>query len=86
MLTYTLEAAESDSFAKTALYPPLKPYDEGYIKVDGRHTIYYHCYGNKTGKPVLFVHGGPGGGTQSAVRYSIFLQMRTTYYIYSVLS
>jgi len=62
------EAAEKDSFANTAMFPPIAPYEEGFLKVDSRHTIYYHCYGNKAGKPVLFVHGGPGGGTQAAVR------------------
>ena len=45
------------------LYPPGKAFKEDYIKVDDRHTLYYHCYGNPNGKPVLFVHGGPGGGT-----------------------
>ncbi len=25
----------------------------------------YSLYGNPNGKPVLFVHGGPGGGTES---------------------
>lgn len=32
------------------------------IEVDS-HTIYYHQSGNLTGQPVLFLHGGPGGGT-----------------------
>ena len=45
------------------LYPPIKAFKEDYNKVDERHTLYYHCYGNPNGKPVLFVHGGPGGGT-----------------------
>lgn len=48
------------------LYPPITAFKEDYIKVDDRHTLYYHCYGNPHGKPVLFIHGGPGGGTDPA--------------------
>jgi proline iminopeptidase len=33
------------------------------MKVSDLHTVAYWTYGNKAGKPVLFVHGGPGGGT-----------------------
>jgi proline iminopeptidase len=51
---------KSDKLAGTAMYPPSKPIEEGFLKVDKRHTIYYHIYGNPKGKPVLFVHGGPG--------------------------
>ena len=44
------------------LYPPLKPYKEGTLQVSDLHTIYFQEAGNPKGKPVLFVHGGPGGG------------------------
>eukprot|EP01041_Mallomonas_annulata_P005151 gene5151-10293_t len=53
-----------DKFKGTAFYPPLKPYEEGELKVSDIHTIAYSQYGNPNGKPVLFVHGGPGGGTE----------------------
>ena len=43
-------------------YPQSKMLESGYIK-SGIHSVYYSCYGNKNGKPVLVVHGGPGGGT-----------------------
>jgi proline iminopeptidase len=43
------------------LYAPLKPYDHGFL-VRGAHRIYYEQCGNPTGKPALFLHGGPGGG------------------------
>jgi hypothetical protein len=52
-----------DSFAKTALYPPIKAYNSGMLKVSDLHSIYYSEYGNPNGKPVIFIHGGPGGGT-----------------------
>ena len=37
-------------------------YNDGYLEVGGGHSIYYEEYGNPNGKPVLFLHGGPGAG------------------------
>lgn len=48
---------------QTAPYPPLMPFDAGYIKVDDIHTIYYEQSGNPEGAPVIFLHGGPGAGS-----------------------
>ncbi|MDT7541026.1 MAG: proline iminopeptidase [Acidobacteriota bacterium] len=45
------------------LYPPIEPYDEGRLPVSDVHTIYYEQSGNPKGTPVVFLHGGPGGGT-----------------------
>src|ERR671928_338760 len=45
------------------LYPPLEPYDEGMLPVSPVHTLYYEQSGNPEGAPVVFLHGGPGGGT-----------------------
>jgi len=45
------------------LFPQRKPYKKGYFEVDG-HKLFYQLYGNPKGKPVLVVHGGPGGGCQ----------------------
>lgn len=44
------------------LYPDIKPYETKNVKVDSLHTIYMEQSGNPDGIPVLFVHGGPGGG------------------------
>ncbi|MDJ0744870.1 MAG: prolyl aminopeptidase [Xenococcaceae cyanobacterium MO_167.B27] len=44
------------------LYPPIQPYNEGKLKVSELHTIHYEESGNSQGKPVIFLHGGPGGG------------------------
>lgn len=44
------------------LYPPIEPYSEGKLKVSQLHTIHYEESGNPQGKPVIFLHGGPGGG------------------------
>ncbi|RSH87153.1 hypothetical protein EHS25_003644 [Saitozyma podzolica] len=42
-------------------YPPSEPYDEGYLQVSELHSLYYMQCGNPQGKPVVFLHGGPGG-------------------------
>ncbi|CAL1538793.1 unnamed protein product [Lymnaea stagnalis] len=47
------------------LYPAIEPYDTGFLKVSEIHTIYYEQSGNKSGNPVVFIHGGPGGGTNT---------------------
>jgi proline iminopeptidase len=39
-----------------------KPYKKGFLTVSNGHNLYYELYGNPKGKPVLFLHGGPGGG------------------------
>ena len=44
------------------LYPPIEPYQEGKLKVSPLHTIHYEESGNPQGQPVIFLHGGPGGG------------------------
>ncbi|HEY0136099.1 MAG TPA: prolyl aminopeptidase [Nannocystis sp.] len=45
------------------LYPPIEPYHLGRLAVDARHDLYFEQSGNPNGKPVVFLHGGPGGGT-----------------------
>ena len=50
------------------LYPSIEPYKTQYLKVSDLHTIYYEECGNPDGKPVLFVHGGPGGGIEEVYR------------------
>ena len=50
------------------LYPPIEPYATGMLDVgDGQHMYWEEC-GNPSGKPVVFLHGGPGGGIQPKVR------------------
>ncbi len=45
------------------LYPPIEPYARERLAVSGGHDLYLEQSGNPAGLPVLFVHGGPGGGT-----------------------
>jgi proline iminopeptidase len=44
------------------LYPAVKPYDQEMLPVSPVHTLYYEQCGNPEGQPVVFLHGGPGGG------------------------
>lgn len=66
-LSASAEGAEGAGFLDTALYKPTKPIQTGKVKVSDIHTIAFTVYGNPQGKPVLFVHGGPGGGTTPAM-------------------
>lgn len=43
-------------------YPPIEPFQTGYLKVSDIHEIYYELCGNPRGIPVMVLHGGPGGG------------------------
>ncbi len=45
------------------LYPPIEPYEDGKLAVSSLHTLHYELCGNRAGTPVVFLHGGPGGGT-----------------------
>jgi proline iminopeptidase len=49
-------------------YPPITPYRTGFLKVSDLHCIYYEEVGNPKGKPVVFLHGGPGGGIEAQHR------------------
>ncbi|MBM4342555.1 MAG: prolyl aminopeptidase [Deltaproteobacteria bacterium] len=44
-------------------YPEIEPWENGMLTVSGGHDIYWEQSGNPAGAPVVFVHGGPGGGT-----------------------
>ncbi|MEZ4451135.1 MAG: prolyl aminopeptidase [Nannocystaceae bacterium] len=48
---------------RRTLYPEIEPHDVGTLRVSEIHRVYYEVSGNPDGKPVVFLHGGPGGGT-----------------------
>ena len=50
------------------LYPAIDPHDHGHLPVGDGQEIYWEVSGNPHGKPVVFVHGGPGGGTSAKQR------------------
>ncbi len=43
-------------------YPEIEPYETGRMKVSDIHELYYEQVGNPKGRPIVFLHGGPGGG------------------------
>ena len=44
------------------LYPEIEPFETGRLPVGDGHELYFEQCGNPTGKPVVFLHGGPGAG------------------------
>ena len=50
------------------LYPEIEPYNQFDLKVSDLHTIHVEESGNINGKPVIFLHGGPGGGIEPVYR------------------
>lgn len=50
------------------LYPAIEPYNEFKLNVTDLHTIHVEESGNPEGKPVVFLHGGPGGGIEPIYR------------------
>ncbi len=49
-------------------YPPIEPFNEFFLNVSDLHTIHVEEAGNPKGKPVVFLHGGPGGGIEPIYR------------------
>lgn len=49
-------------------YPPIEKYRSGFLPVDSGHSIYWEESGNPQGVPILFIHGGPGAGTNAQQR------------------
>ncbi|MBC7786324.1 MAG: prolyl aminopeptidase [Methylophilaceae bacterium] len=50
------------------LYPELDIYHKDWLKVTNSHEIYFEECGNPDGKPVVFLHGGPGSGCNPSQR------------------
>ncbi|KAH8689679.1 proline iminopeptidase [Talaromyces proteolyticus] len=44
-------------------YAHSSSFDEGFLQVSTIHRLHYEQYGKTDGKPVIFLHGGPGGST-----------------------
>jgi proline iminopeptidase len=50
------------------LFPEIGPYETGYLPLSDGHVMYWEQVGNPNGKPVLFLHGGPGAGAGAVHR------------------
>ena len=48
---------------RRTLYPAIEPYESGHLDVGDGHSLYWELCGNPDGKPVVFLHGGPGGAS-----------------------
>ena len=48
---------------RRTLYPEFEPYETGHLDVGDGHTLFWELSGNPDGKPVIFLHGGPGNGS-----------------------
>jgi len=53
---------------RRGLYAPIEPFRSGFLRVSAVHEIYFEESGNPDGKPAVFLHGGPGGGTDPKMR------------------
>ena len=51
-----------------SLYPPIEPFRTGFLKVSDTHELYYELDGKPDGRPVIMLHGGPGGGSYPNMR------------------
>jgi proline iminopeptidase len=54
--------------ARRDLYPAIEPFRHGFLRVSDVHEIYYEECGNPAGKPAVFLHGGPGAGSDKRAR------------------
>ncbi len=50
------------------LYPEIAPFNHSFFETEDGHKIYFEQCGNPHGEPVIFIHGGPGGGCSSEHR------------------
>jgi proline iminopeptidase len=48
---------------RRTLYPDFQPFETGMLDVGDGHRLYWELSGNPEGKPAVFLHGGPGGGS-----------------------
>src|SRR5690606_19100517 len=44
------------------MYPPIQPYAQGFLDTGSEHRVYWELCGNPSGRPAIFLHGGPGAG------------------------
>jgi proline iminopeptidase len=50
------------------LVPEIGPFETGYLPLSDGHVMYWEQVGNPRGRPVLFLHGGPGAGAGAVHR------------------
>lgn len=50
------------------LYPEIEPFASGWMETGDGNRIYYEECGNPQGRPVVVLHGGPGGAVNPGMR------------------
>ena len=50
------------------LFPEIGPFETGYLPLSAGHVMDWEQAGNPRGRPVLFLHGGPGAGAGAVHR------------------
>ncbi|SEQ04928.1 prolyl aminopeptidase [Lentzea albida] len=50
------------------MYPEIEPHASGHLETGDGNQVYWEECGNPSGKPVVFLHGGPGGGCSPSHR------------------
>lgn len=56
-----IDAARRDD-PDASLFPGIEPHATGRLSLDAVHAMYWEACGNAKGIPLVFLHGGPGGG------------------------
>jgi proline iminopeptidase len=64
----TMDPQRTPGSPRLSLYPEIVPYRTGRLKVSDVHELYYEECGTPSGKPVVMLHGGPGGGVTPIMR------------------
>jgi len=60
--------AAMSAAGRRGLYPEVEPFSAGWLPTGGLHEIYYEECGAPSGKPVVVLHGGPGGAINTTMR------------------
>jgi proline iminopeptidase len=63
-----LEQRVTDTNPRRTLYPAIEPFARQRLQVSDLHELYVEQCGNPKGKPVIILHGGPGGGISPFLR------------------
>lgn len=61
-MTNTATEATNTRPELAQLYPAIEPFKSGMLDVGDGHQVYWELCGNPSGKPAVFLHGGPGSG------------------------
>jgi proline iminopeptidase len=60
--------SQSGAGPRHGLYPPIEPFRQEMLDMPGGHRVYVEQCGHPEGRPVVVLHGGPGGGCSPGMR------------------